>query len=258
MQPENEFWKNWWNERARDCGSDFSLNRATALRLEVLEQRAVRQFIEAVNPQPDDVILDAGCGSGRNISLLGPLVKEVVGIDYSDEMLQRAGKMVSNERLSNVKLIPGDVTRLPFGSDTFDKVVCASVLQYLEDEDCAIALREMVRICKPGGRLIIHAKNGTSLYGLSLKWLRPVAGFIGRQMKPEHYRSRSWHETTLEREGGIQVDYDGFGILTFVPLPQWAVAFLLQCEMRLAVPKLLKKYAVNYKMTIQVDKSVHR
>ena len=58
----------------------------------------------------------------------------------------------------------------------------------------------------------------------------------------------------LQREGGIRVDYDGFGILTFVPLPQWIVAALLRCEMRFGVPKFLKKYAVNYKMTVRVDK----
>ena len=84
-----------------------------SLRLEALEQKALRQFIEAVDPQPDDVIFDAGCGSGRNISLLGPMVKEVVGMDYSEEMLQRAREMVSREALSNVKLLPGDVTKTP-------------------------------------------------------------------------------------------------------------------------------------------------
>ena len=254
MKTKTDYWKHWWNEQARHASSDYVLNRRTNFHLAVLEQKALQQFINAVNPQVDDVILDAGCGSGRNIALLAPMVKQVVGVDYSDQMIQRAQERVSTDGLSNVKLIEGAVTKLEFPANSFNKVVCASVLQYLDDENCALAIREMIRVCKPGGTLVIHAKNGTSLYGLSLKCLRPIARLIGRQMKPEYYRSRRWHERTVEMEGGVQVDYDGFGILTFVPLPQWAVGCLLRCEMSLPSPKFLRKLAVNYKITVRVQK----
>jgi ubiquinone/menaquinone biosynthesis C-methylase UbiE len=255
MKPQSDFWKNWWNEQARHASSDYALNRRTSLRLENLEQKSHQQFMSAVNPQPGDMILDAGCGSGRNISIIAPLVKEIVGIDYSDQMIERAREKVSSENLHNVRLIQGDITSLQFPSNSFDKVICASVLQYLDAEDCAKALFEMARVCKPGGTLVVHAKNGTSLYGASLKLLRPLARLLGKQMKPEFYRSRSWHEKTLAKASGFVSDFDGFGILTFVPLPQRIVGFLLNCELALPVPKFLKKFAVNYKMTVLVDKS---
>ena len=254
MKPPTEYWRTFFDDRARNCSSDHFLNRGTAIRMPELELAAHRQFLEAVNPQPQDIVLDAGCGSGPNISVLAPLVKEVIGIDYSEQMVQRAKERVANEKLTNDKLMPGDVTQLQFPSDTFDKVVCASVLQYLENEDCARALREMIRVCKNGGRLVIHAKNATSLYGLSLKVLRSISRVLGRQMKPEYYRSRSWHEKTLKEAGGVRVGFDGHGVLTFRPLPRWAMGCLLRTETALGPPKFLKKFAVNYKMTIQVNK----
>jgi len=255
VKPQADFWKNWWNEQARHSGSDYALNRQTNLRLEALEQRSLRQFLAAVSPQRHDRVLDAGCGSGRNISILSPLVQEIVGIDYSEEMVKRAQERVGGEDLHNAKVIQGDVTFLQLPSAGFDKVICTSVLQYLDRESCAVALRELVRVCKPGGRLVIHLKNGTSLYGLSLMVLRPIAALLGKQMKPEYYRSRGWYETTLSNAGATVLDYDGFGILTFVPMPRRMVGFLLGCEARFPLPTALKKLAVNYQVTLRASQT---
>ncbi len=254
MKPQTDYWRNWWDEQARKASSDYALNRRTSIRVTQLEEKSLRQFLAAVNPSASDVVLDAGCGSGRNISVLSPLVKEITGIDYADHMVQRARERVVQESLTNVKLLTADITRLDFPSNTFDKVVCASVLQYLDDEDCGLALREMIRVCKPGGTLVMHIKNGASLYGLSLKVLRPIARLLGRKMKPEFYRSRRWHEKTLRKENATVADHEGFGILTFVPLPQRIVGWLLNCEMRVPVPRFLKKVAVNCQMTVRVSK----
>lgn len=255
MKSEADYWRNFWNEQARHSGSDYALNRRTNVRLEELEQRALQQFLEAVAPHSSDVVLDAGCGSGRNVSVLSPLVGSVIGMDYSEQMIERAKERVAVEKLSNVTLIQGDVTSLQFSDNTFDKVICASVLQYLDDAECAQALHEMMRVCKPGGRLILHVKNGTSLYGFSLKLLRPIARFMAKKMKPEFYRSRAWHERALTREATRILGHDGFGIFTFVPLPQGVVSRLLQFELRCGGPHFLKRFAVNYKITALVEKS---
>jgi hypothetical protein len=98
-------------------------------------------------------------------------------------------------------------------------------------------------------------KNGTSLYGLSLKLLRPIARLLGKKMKPEFYRSRGWHERELTREATRILDHDGFGIFTFVPLPPRVVGRLLQCELHCGGLSFLKRFAVNYKLTALVEKS---
>lgn len=254
MKTTTDYWKNWFDERAKHATSDYILNRGTTLRLNELEARAHKQFLEAVNPQPADAVLDAGCGSGRNISILSSLVKRIVGIDFSQEMLAKAAERVVNEKLTNVKLVAGSVTELEFPDDAFDKVVCASVLQYLDDGDCEAAFREMVRVCKNHGTIVLHVKNGTSLYAFSLKLMRFVFRLVGKEVMPEHYRSRAWHEQTLRKCGAVVTDYDAFGIFTFVPLTGWAVQRLLQWEMKLVKGKWLKRFGVNFKITARVEK----
>jgi SAM-dependent methyltransferase len=254
MKQPAEFWKKWWDDKAVHAESDYAVNRCTSVRLDELERRGCRQFIDAVSPKPTDIVLDAGCGTGRNMSVLSPLVKEVVGFDYAERMVERARERVALEKLPNVSVMTGDVTKLQYDDNSFDKVVCASVLQYLDDADCASALRELVRVCKPGGRLIIHLKNGWSLYGLSLKVLRPIARLFRKELKPEFYRSARWHERLIAAAGGVPTDYDGFGILTFVPLPSRVVALLLRCELALPLPKFMKRAAVNYQLTVHVAK----
>jgi ubiquinone/menaquinone biosynthesis C-methylase UbiE len=73
----------------------------------------MKQFIEAVNPQPDDSVLDAGCGSGRNISHAVTVGKGSGWNGLFREMLKKHRKMVCSTGLANVRLIPGDVTQTP-------------------------------------------------------------------------------------------------------------------------------------------------
>lgn len=254
MKTTAEFWRNRWNELAKRSSSDFQADRGTALRIDELEQREARQFIKAVDPKPGDFILDAGCGTGAHFSQIGPLVAGIAGVDLSEEMLKRAERRISVERIPNVRLLHGDITKIEFPSGTFDKVICTSVLQYLNDGECERALLELVRVCKDGGTIVIHAKNRSSLYGLSLRLLRVIACVLRRRTTPDYYRSRAWYEEKIRRAGGRIVDYDSRGIFTFVPLPTAIVQRLLQMEGKWIKRKGLKKFGVNYRMTVRVEK----
>lgn len=98
--------------------------------------------------------------------------------------------------------------------------------------------------------MVLHIKNGTSLYGLSIKLAKAVARCLGRKVKPENYRSRRWHQRAIERCGGRIADFDSFGILTFVPLPPGIVRRLLTIELKLLKGNHLRKYGVNFQATI--------
>ncbi len=251
----SDYWKGWFDDRAKNASSDYVLNRGTTIRLTELEQRAEQQFLGAVDPKPSDIVLDAGCGSGRNISLLSERVKEIVAFDFSEEMLHRARARIDEEKLGNVKLVLGSVTELPFPDATFDKVVCTSVLQYLEDDDCRNAFREMFRVCRHQGVVVVHIKNGTSLYGLSKFFANGLSRLIRRRVVPEYYRSRSWHESVIKTFGGSVTDFDSFGIFTCVRMPRAIVQRVLQAETKLIRAKWLRKFGVNYKLTIKVAKA---
>jgi ubiquinone/menaquinone biosynthesis C-methylase UbiE len=236
---------------------DFEVDRGTTLRIDALEQRAARQFLEAVDPKSTDCVLDAGCGTGVNIAKLSGLVADIVGMDLSEEMIKRAEHRINAQKITNVKLVLGNVTKMEFPSDAFNKVICTSVLQYLNEDEFEAALQEMVRVCKDGGTIVIHAKNRTSLYGLSRRIVQFIARLLRRKTTPDYYRPRFWYERVISKSGGQIVDYDSHGIFTFVPLPRWVVHRLLQMELRLVKRKSLKRFGVNYKMTVRVDKKTH-
>jgi len=112
----------------------------------------------------------------------------------------------------------------------------------------------MFRVCKDRGTVVAHIKNGTSLYGLSKVLINMVKRIARKEVRPENYRSRTWHEHTIERLGGMISDFDSLGIFYFVPLPRSIVGPVLRTEIKLVKAKWLKKFGVNYKLTIRVSK----
>jgi SAM-dependent methyltransferase len=119
------------------------------------------------------LVLDAGCGTGR-YSVAWRTLRPgatLVGIDINRTILTRG--QVDPTALSRVN---GTLERLPFGSGTFDVVMSRGVIQHTADP--RQALRELLRVCKPGGLLYFYTyRHG--LYDVVLKQLRRVASGIG-------------------------------------------------------------------------------
>lgn len=104
-----------------------------------------------------DSILDAGTGTGRMLELLAPHIRHGVGIDVSPEMLTIARDRLARSGANNCQVRLGDVYRLPFleagKHEAFDAAIFHQVLHYLDDPQAA--LREAMRVLKPGGRILI-------------------------------------------------------------------------------------------------------
>ena len=116
--------------------------------------RRRRESFDAVSPKPDDRILDLGCGNGLMTMELSRAVGpngNVTGLDQSQDMLSSARDRCAG--LDNVDLIEGAAEALPFGDGQFDKAVSVQVFEYLAD--MRPALRELHRVLRPGGRLVI-------------------------------------------------------------------------------------------------------
>jgi ubiquinone/menaquinone biosynthesis C-methylase UbiE len=96
-------------------------------------------------------VLDAGCGIGVGPAYLaGKFNCRVVGIDASEKMIEWARRRAREEGIEDkVEFHAADILRLPFEDDRFDAVICESVLAFVEDKQRAI--REFVRVTKPGG-----------------------------------------------------------------------------------------------------------
>jgi ArsR family transcriptional regulator len=101
---------------------------------------------------PDEwTVADLGCGTGAVAADLAPRVARVIAVDQSAEMLRAARRRVG--KLPNVEIHEARLEALPVADATCDAALAVLVLSYLEDP--AAALREAVRILRPGGRLVV-------------------------------------------------------------------------------------------------------
>lgn len=101
-----------------------------------------------------DTLVDLGCGKGlvalEAARIVGPQGR-VIGVDLSEEALNKAREEACRRGLSNLEFILGDVCELPLEDAIADAVTGRSVLAYLKDRKAA--LREALRILRPGGRI---------------------------------------------------------------------------------------------------------
>tara|TARA_Y100000034_G_C6907469_1_gene421595 strand:+ start:3351 stop:4154 length:804 start_codon:yes stop_codon:yes gene_type:complete len=102
--------------------------------------------------------LDAGCGTGRHLINLPDHVK-LYGLDGSGPMIEEAKKKVKN-----AKFFVSDVEKMPFPDNYFDVVISVRVLQHLTDHDRAV--KEMCRVLKKGGKMIVMNYNRYTLLNL--------------------------------------------------------------------------------------------
>lgn len=102
-----------------------------------------------------EAALDAGCGTGALAFALAPHVAEVVAVDTRVDYLE-AGRATAPE---NVRFAEGDVMALPFGYASFDVACCHRVLHHVRRPELAVS--ELVRVSRPGGRLFIVDQLGS-------------------------------------------------------------------------------------------------
>jgi SAM-dependent methyltransferase len=107
----------------------------------------------------EDFVLDVGCDSAMVSRLVAPHCRRFVGVDFIPEMLAeigRAGLMVPGAGAA--AFAAADGRQLPFASATFTKVYCTGVVHALPSRQDGLAMiRELVRVCAPGGRVLVGA-----------------------------------------------------------------------------------------------------
>lgn len=138
------------DERVRQEFTRQSGHFASAAR--IADAQLTRRFVDAVAPEPGWRILDVACGPGLVTVALAPHAREVVALDLTPEMLNKARQRCAAAGVANVRIQQGSAADLPFEANGFDVVVTRLSLHHFDNP--ARPLAEMARVLRPGGRFV--------------------------------------------------------------------------------------------------------
>ena len=136
------------------------------------------QAIKRMAIKPGERVLEVGVGTGIN-ALLYPRDCSVTGIDLTSSMLDKARDRVERAGIENMRLLEMDAADLKFADDTFDIVYAPYVISVVPDPIAVV--REMRRVCRPGGRVIIlnHFRSTNRAWAWLDRTISPFTVHIG-------------------------------------------------------------------------------
>jgi ubiquinone/menaquinone biosynthesis C-methylase UbiE len=152
---------------------------------------AQRKILDLAQFQPSEAVLDIGCGTGSMTQLIRQRVGatgKIYGIDPGPKQIARAQAKANQSRLSITYQV-GVIERLPYPDQSFDAVLSTFVMHVLPDELKQQGLAEIVRVLKPGGRVII------------VDFKRPESSAQPSE-KPEH--TGPWKSGVQDQPGFLQ------------------------------------------------------
>jgi len=114
------------------------------------QQRRLEMIVQAAGDRIQGHILENGCGVGMYVEHLSPFGGTVIGLEYDFERAAEARK-------NSVHIVNAAGELIPLPSATFDLILSHEVIEHVQDDRAAIS--EMVRVLKPGGRIVLFAPN---------------------------------------------------------------------------------------------------
>jgi len=196
------FWRGW-----RESANPYRGHKS---------HRDLEVVLRLLGLQPGQRVLEVGCGYGWvSRAIWDAADVSWVGMDRSADMIESL-RLAAPRRGSSTFV--GDGRSLPFRAGSFDSVLCTGVLMHVrEDLD---TVRELVRVLRPGGRLVVSVNNALSPYSLPVRvWNGRKQGFIQQFRNPFSIR-RFLHACGVGR-----IEVAGDGIVATTPIERGSIRF---------------------------------
>lgn len=158
-----------------DCTAgvyDLFVNIINARTHEALRHKTADLF------DTEDFVLECGCGTGMLTDVIAPRCRELIATDFSKNMLRKTEEKCAAH--NNIRFKVADITSLDFADSSFDKVIAANVIHLLENP--RDALKELERVCKPRGKIIIPTYMNRRSKGKENRFIK-VLGKAGAGFK---------------------------------------------------------------------------
>jgi ubiquinone/menaquinone biosynthesis C-methylase UbiE len=136
--------------------------------------------VRLLGAEPGVRILDAGCGRGETVLACARAGAEVAGIDYSEAAVELTREMLAGVQ-PEADIRVGSVTELPWPDASFDRVQFSDVIEHLDPEQTVPALRELHRVLRPGGYLLVHTAPNLLFMRYGWPAARPFVRLAGHR-----------------------------------------------------------------------------
>lgn len=184
----------------------------------------MRRFWEVDSELEQDggPVLDIGSAWGYNVMALSRMGLDAVGLDLVDEQFE-AGAWIAQENDVPFVVAVGDVSRLPFESESFRSITMVETFEHVFADDRPAAFAECFRVLTPGGRLVLSTPNYWSLVerlkriAVRHPWMRrrlPTMCYPCENLARDEYHPYRYHQPSSATEITRALEYAGFWVRT--------------------------------------------
>jgi len=168
----------------------------------------VSNILSLVEPRPQELILDLGCGVGVVAIECARLGARVIGVDYSELAVKKGEQLVARQGVDSVAFVVARSERIPMTTESFDKIIAADLIEHLYPDEYEATIKECYRLLKPTGLLLIYSPAPGHFFELAHRLGRHLGLASQYDRLHVHIRDMRCVVSTLQNAGfSIEKNY---------------------------------------------------